>query len=558
VRVEKKADKTPSVERGVLLRFAVANEPLAGVYFSMMRRWERIGAGKAMIALPQDCTVAPGSCSDEIRTYHGQDLLLFRRLKLTKRDRWLAVSNGRFAARIDTKLLRKVLTMIKDDVIVVKVDPHLAAGTERVRLTTAGHVAGFRRLYSDSIEPAPLPFDWPDHVFVRSSVSKRLFADGLEPEPFSKFLDRCRREALQLRSIKVGGLVLDLDTEQGLLGLLAYELGGLDASHKCKNFKARQHDRTQKNIRIAPHARIFGNVLFGQNVTVEDHAILAGPVCLGDDVKVGHAAVVRAAVLGPGVSVPRNCVVENRILTTRPRYSQKNKYDISSLKSKSYHLAHRAGACKNGFRTWPAFSYARCLKRIADIATALVVLILFAPFLPILALIIKLTSRGPVFFKDLRQGLHGRPFKCLKFRTMRVGADKMQEKLRILNEADGPQFKMNDDPRTSLVGGFLRETYIDEIPQFLNVLLGQMSVVGPRPSPEAENTLCPSWRDARLSVRPGITGLWQVCRTRQPGKDFQEWIYYDMKYVRDLSLKLDLWICWRTARKMLTNFVSQF
>jgi lipopolysaccharide/colanic/teichoic acid biosynthesis glycosyltransferase len=141
---------------------------------------------------------------------------------------------------------------------------------------------------------------------------------------------------------------------------------------------------------------------------------------------------------------------------------------------------------------------------------------------------------------------------------MAIGADKIQDKLRVLNQADGPQFKMTDDPRLSVVGRFLRDTYIDEIPQFFNVLLGQMSVVGPRPSPESENTSCPPWRDARLSVKPGITGLWQVCRTRQPMKDFQEWIHYDIKYVKNLSLKTDLWICWQTTRKMAKNFIDQF
>ena len=134
----------------------------------------------------------------------------------------------------------------------------------------------------------------------------------------------------------------------------------------------------------------------------------------------------------------------------------------------------------------------------------------------------------------------------------------MQDKIRRLNQVDGPQFRIEDDPRINSVGKFLRDTYLDEIPQFLNVLLGQMSVVGPRPSPETENTLCPSWHDARLSVRPGVTGLWQICRTRLPMQDFQEWIYYDIQYVKDLSLKMDLWICWLTAKKMFGNFIHQF
>jgi lipopolysaccharide/colanic/teichoic acid biosynthesis glycosyltransferase len=141
---------------------------------------------------------------------------------------------------------------------------------------------------------------------------------------------------------------------------------------------------------------------------------------------------------------------------------------------------------------------------------------------------------------------------------MRTGSDRIQEKLRVVSQVDGPQFKIKNDPRISTVGRFLRDTYIDEIPQFLNVLLGQMSVVGPRPSPEAENTLCPSWRDARLSVRPGITGLWQVCRTRKPEQDFQEWIHYDTEYVRRLSLAMDLSICRRTIKKMVESFISQF
>ena len=117
---------------------------------------------------------------------------------------------------------------------------------------------------------------------------------------------------------------------------------------------------------------------------------------------------------------------------------------------------------------------------------------------------------------------------------------------------------MENDPRISVVGKFLRDTCIDEIPQFFNVLFGQMSVVGPRPSPEKENTLCAYWRDARLSVRPGITGLWQVSRTRRAGQDFQEWVAYDTRYVKNLSFWNDVKICWRTVKQLFRSFVRQF
>jgi lipopolysaccharide/colanic/teichoic acid biosynthesis glycosyltransferase len=138
------------------------------------------------------------------------------------------------------------------------------------------------------------------------------------------------------------------------------------------------------------------------------------------------------------------------------------------------------------------------------------------------------------------------------------GAEKIQERLRCKSQVDGPQFKVKNDPRVTAVGRFLRDTFIDEIPQFVNILRGQMSLVGPRPSPEKENSLCPYWRNARLSVRPGITGLWQICRTRQHGRDFQEWIYYDTEYVKRLSLWMDLYICWKTAGKLISNFIEQF
>ncbi|HPQ50613.1 MAG TPA: sugar transferase [Alphaproteobacteria bacterium] len=134
----------------------------------------------------------------------------------------------------------------------------------------------------------------------------------------------------------------------------------------------------------------------------------------------------------------------------------------------------------------------------------------------------------------------------------------MQHQLQVLNQVDGPQFKIEKDPRVSKTGQFLRNTCIDELPQFINVLLGHMSVVGPRPSPESENESCPMWRDARLSVRPGITGPWQIFRTREASLDFQEWIYYDTNYVRTLSFKKDVWICLKTAQKLINNLLDQF
>jgi lipopolysaccharide/colanic/teichoic acid biosynthesis glycosyltransferase len=159
----------------------------------------------------------------------------------------------------------------------------------------------------------------------------------------------------------------------------------------------------------------------------------------------------------------------------------------------------------------------------------------------------------PFFFAHRRQTLGGREFPCLKFRTMRRDAEKIKAQLQAENRADGPQFFIENDPRVTRVGRILRRYQLDEIPQFLNVLVGHMSVVGPRPSPDKENQYCPAWREARLSVRPGVTGLWQVSRTREPQTDFQEWIRYDLEYVQHQSFVGDLRIIADTIRYILKS-----
>ena len=180
------------------------------------------------------------------------------------------------------------------------------------------------------------------------------------------------------------------------------------------------------------------------------------------------------------------------------------------------------------------------IKRAMDIGFSLAALTVSAPLFIAVAIIVKTTSRGPVFYSDRRQGKGGKEFHCYKFRTMVADAAARQAELRKLNEVDGPQFKITDDPRLTGIGQWLRKYNVDELPQFINVILGQMSLVGPRPSPDRENQLCPGWRRTRLSLRPGITGLWQVLRLRDAGpSDFQEWIYYDVEYARHQSFSLD-------------------
>ncbi len=176
------------------------------------------------------------------------------------------------------------------------------------------------------------------------------------------------------------------------------------------------------------------------------------------------------------------------------------------------------------------------------------VLLATLPLYPLIMLAIWLEDGRPFFFVHARETLGGREFGCIKFRSMRRDAEAMRESLAVVNRADGPQFYLTQDPRLTQIGRFLRKTNIDELPQFINVLLGDMSVVGPRPSPRSENQYSPAWREARLSVRAGITGLWQVSRTRRPGLDFQEWIKYDLDYVRNPSWRTEIRIILSTLR----------
>lgn len=190
-------------------------------------------------------------------------------------------------------------------------------------------------------------------------------------------------------------------------------------------------------------------------------------------------------------------------------------------------------------------------RRLFDIAFSLFALTLVAPLFPLIMLAIWLEDGRPFFFNHTRQTVGGKNFVCFKFRTMCRDAEKLKSRLAEKNLCDGPQFHIEDDPRLLRTGKFLRRFHLDELPQFINVLMGQMNIIGPRPSPDNENQFCPAWREARLSVRPGLTGLWQVNRTRAPNADFQEWIRYDLDYVDRQSWWLDLWIIYRTTRDII-------
>jgi exopolysaccharide biosynthesis polyprenyl glycosylphosphotransferase len=195
---------------------------------------------------------------------------------------------------------------------------------------------------------------------------------------------------------------------------------------------------------------------------------------------------------------------------------------------------------------------ARGAKRALDVLASGAGLLLLAPLFAVVAAAVRLESRGPVFFGQVRVGRHGRPFRMLKFRSMVVDAEARRAALEAQNEhKEGPVFKITHDPRITRVGRFIRKYSIDELPQLLNVLRGDMSLVGPRPPIPAEVVKYDAWQRRRLSVVPGCTGLWQVSGRNHIS--FDQWMRLDLQYIDNWSLTLDLALLGRTIPVVLTG-----
>lgn len=198
------------------------------------------------------------------------------------------------------------------------------------------------------------------------------------------------------------------------------------------------------------------------------------------------------------------------------------------------------------FRSTPDFSWQAVGKMVIDFTGALLAILLFSPILIFCTLAIRLTSRGPVFFRQQRSGLNGRPFTMFKFRTMVTDAEQRKDELQAYNEMAGPVFKVTNDPRVTPIGRFLRKRSFDELPQLFNVLMGEMSLVGPRPLPVDETMQFDELAHRRrLSVKPGLTCLWQISG-RNKVTDFKEWVRLDLEYIDNWSLWLDIKILLRT------------
>ena len=219
------------------------------------------------------------------------------------------------------------------------------------------------------------------------------------------------------------------------------------------------------------------------------------------------------------------------------------------LKTSRVHLEDYDGSGVLTFSATPNDTGALMVKRAMDIVGASAALLLLSPLLAVVALLIKLQDGGPVLFAQERSGLFGRRFAMLKFRSMVTDAEAQKARLAHLNEMSGPVFKMAHDPRITRLGAFIRRTSIDELPQFWNVLRGEMSLVGPRPPIPAETERYARWQLRRLSMKPGITCIWQV--SGRNNIDFETWMKLDLQYIDNWSLLLDVKLLLKTVPVVL-------
>jgi lipopolysaccharide/colanic/teichoic acid biosynthesis glycosyltransferase/carbonic anhydrase/acetyltransferase-like protein (isoleucine patch superfamily) len=302
--------------------------------------------------------------------------------------------------------------------------------------------------------------------------------------------------------------------------------------------------------RVDESARLLGPVVLQDDVTIEADVAVVGPTLIGRGARITEGALVAQSVVLPGAMVKSHTsILRSLALHTAESTAE----EVAAVDSGAC-FARVVDVPEGGPATFAeGEAEARrhrlylSLRRVVEAALAFLGLLVLTPILLIVAIAVKLESRGRIFFGHEREGLGGKRFRCWKFRTMVENAHLLQRALYATNAVDGPQFKMRRDPRVTRIGDFLRSTNLDELPQLWNVVLGQMSLIGPRPSPFRENQICVPWRLARLSVRPGITGLWQICRKDRDGGDFHQWISYDLLYAKHVSFWLDLKILGATV-----------
>ena len=410
-----------------------------------------------------------------------------------------------------------VLNWVGPQVLFIRVhDTRERPYRERVITEDGDRFVKFERIY-DSADRLARVVITPDREIAR------LWQTAPDPiagwRRLRHFIRRSERVTLS-----VNGNVFDRTSNEETAGFMkslvrAWRRPNATIGRAKKNRGNERNVWVDEAAKVDPAARLIGNVWVGAGRHIESNTTIVGPTIIWDD--------------------PNHQVAPENFdwLTIEPSEPEQEPEAV------------KIGAGK------------QAAKRAFDFVASLVGIAGTIWMYPIIMLLIFIEDGRPFFFVHTRESRGGREFGCIKFRSMFNNSAEIQKRLIAegKNKSDGGHVFIDpeNDPRQTRIGKFLRKTNLDELPQFFNVLIGDMSIVGPRPSPNKENQYAPAWREARLSVRPGITGLWQISRTRRADSDFQEWIKYDLEYVETFTFWGDIKIIYKTidmlARKVFNK-----
>ncbi len=381
------------------------------------------------------------------------------------------------------------------------------------------------------------PVTWPFPSGVVASLVPVACAQMVIPLTLTSLEElrlRLSASGIPNQDVPFHGDCFDLNDEAGVLALSERRVSAMSALRELGKVRGQSSSLLAPTASVHASARLVGPVVVRDGAEIGAGALVVGPSTVGDGARIGAGAVVAQCLVLPGAVVAPATTVRHRIISGDSSHA-------AALGGQRRHTAPNLVAAPEQVRRLAIPTYV-AVKALFEPVVALAALFVLSPLMLVIGLIVKFTSTGPVLYGDSREGKDARPFKCWKFRSMLTNADEMQRALAAQQQMDGPQFKMDRDPRVTKIGAILRKLNVDELPQLWNVARGEMSFVGPRPSPFRENQICIPWRNGRLSVRPGITGLWQVCRRDRDRGDFHQWIHYDLLYVRNVSFRLDVMI----------------
>jgi len=429
-------------------------------------------------------------------------------------------------------------------------------GRESIDIAPDGKIESFHITYSSIDRRSP----WRSSgIYIFDPVVLKFIDKNIYMDIKEQLIPALQSESLDVFAYEIEGSYLCIDSVNDYIRVQREIL--LRSNNKSPYLEEKEEliERvwTGKDVKISPKAYLLGPVVIGDGCTIEDWAQIIGPAVIGNRCQISREVLIRESILLNGICLSSGSKIEYSLIgenTNIPNNSYiKNMIALNGLKIGDANLIPSDYGVKGTVDlsgiTPVTHNIYKIAKRIMDVALSAVGIILLLPLFLLIAMILKIDSPGPLFYTQMRCGMRGKLFGMVKFRTMVADAEDLHKELVSKKDIDGPMFKLVNDPRVTRFGKVLRKTSLDELPQLFNVLKGEMSLVGPRPLIMDEMKFSPSWRDIRLSVKPGITGLWQVQgRSEAP---FHDWIRYDVYYVKNQSFWLDLKILFKTIKVVL-------